>query len=283
MTEDPAKEEYDMKKTMMKLMLVLLVLPLSIRTVKADMGPKPAINLEFEEKYGPEYYCVLLSNLEGAGPNGPLRGSDDYGTGPLPEKLLEVLLNYSDSDGCRAWNLIYHFNDTSSVSWGYFAPSVFKIAIYREDGTLVAISELIEKETFKGYFRCSVKGSVLTLTDDYDYKTEILKLTGRMALTIALELVIGLLFGYRSRKEIITIILVNVVTQFLLNGYISFDTIYGGGFSSFIIMFPAELVILIAEILIYCFLLKGKKGKIIAYGALANILSFLLTFTSLAL
>ena len=147
----------------------------------------------------------------------------------------------------------------------------------------MAISKLIEKETFKGYFNCSVEGNAIKIKDNYNYRGEILKFAARMAITVIVELAIGLIFGYRSKKLIITIIITNVITQLLLNILITVDTIYGGGFASMILMIPAEGVIMIIESIVYCLLFKQSKGKIIVYTIVANILTFLLTFTSLAL
>ncbi len=51
----------------------------------------------------------------------------------------------------------------------------------------------------------------------YDYTWEIISLVARIVLTIALELGIALLFGYREKKVLAFLAVINIVTQITLN------------------------------------------------------------------
>ena len=99
----------------------------------------------------------------------------------------------------------------------------------------------------------------------------------RVVLTILIELVIGLIFGYRSSKERKTIIITNLITQILLNlAILLFD--YYMGLLVWIFIFPIlEIVVTIIEAIVYLVKFKDhKKFKTIIYSLIANLCTCLL-------
>ena len=110
--------------------------------------------------------------------------------------------------------------------------------------------------------------------------SEILSLVVRILITIAIELLLALLFGFRSRKEVLFIAIVNVVTQIILNillNIINFKSGQAAFVTGYIML---EIAVFAVEAVIYSVLLRkiSEKGKpvwkCVVYALAANAASF---------
>jgi len=98
----------------------------------------------------------------------------------------------------------------------------------------------------------------------------------RVTLTLLIEGFVFYIFGFREKKSWIAFIIINLITQGLLNVLLSSDGILIGSFVVFA-MLLSEVVILVAESISLSLLIKEKKTSIVcSYVLLANILSFIL-------
>lgn len=99
-----------------------------------------------------------------------------------------------------------------------------------------------------------------------------------LLLTIIIELTAALLIGYRKRNEIITIILINVITNPALN-YLLFvnRTLSLFEISIFVILF-LELLVVLIEWRLLVFALKEKSNKLLALSIVINFCSYIIGF-----
>lgn len=91
------KEDAIKIKTVAILLLLLLLTTTSYPSLaKADMGPKPfvEITITFDGLSSGEYYATLLSKSKSTGPF-----SADYIIGEEPDEIDEVFSSYTDKDG----------------------------------------------------------------------------------------------------------------------------------------------------------------------------------------
>jgi len=107
-------------------------------------------------------------------------------------------------------------------TWGYHPPARFKILLYfPEQDSFIVSNGVYERYAFDSYYKVdarsleiksgSVTGSI-TVEKNYDYKWELISLFARIIITISIEILIALLFGFRARKQIYIIAGVNIIT-----------------------------------------------------------------------
>ena len=274
--------------------IVLLVVVFPI-TASADMGPKPSVVIDFEGISEQTYYVTLLSSVNSTGPySAPSDGKyshykesdEDY---PIFLKFLE----YQDEDGYYFLQYFQNCSETHQFSWTYYPPSDFKILIYFADSDCFAISAgTYERYAFDSYFSVSLTDSEIfsVIAQDetlffnapksYDYSGEIISLAVRIVLTIAVELLIALLFAFRKKKQFQFIVAVNLVTQIALNVALNLID-YNYGQMMFVFAYILlELFVFIIEAVLYTVFLRKysdapvPKWKTITYALIANTTSF---------
>ena len=113
----------------------------------------------------------------------------------------------------------------------------------------------------------------------YNYRMELLSLLVRILLTIAIEMAVALLFGFRRKKQLQILALVNITTQLLLNLLLNIIH-YNSGPLIFIISYVFfEVIVFALEAGLYCRLLKKVSEKkenwyYVLYSFVANSASF---------
>ena len=120
----------------------------------------------------------------------------------------------------------------------------------------------------------------ITANKSYDYTWEIISLVARIVLTIALELAIALLFGYREKKVLGLLAVANIVTQVTLNVALNIIN-YNAGSMTFTFSYVLfEILVFAIEAIAYAVLLQKfsgkeqKKGRAAGYAFVANAASF---------
>ena len=260
-------------------------------TVKADIGPKPSVVIEvvgFEEK---EYYMTLLSEKDSTGPWSHGNEYHDY----MGEKwVFEVFENYEDEDGYYFLSFMQDCSENDTFEWTYYPPQRFKVLIYTtDDGQFYCSDEVYERYAFDSYFKVNVtengvtvnesgeveNENVLTVQKSYDFSMEILSFAVRVFLTIVLEVLVALAFGYRDSMSLKVIGITNVCTQVVLNVLLNVIN-YRSGQMAFVFHYVwMECVVFVLEAVIYVKLIEktdGEKGVVrhpVVYAALANIVS----------
>ena len=96
-----------------------------------------------------------------------------------------------------------------------------------------------------------------------------------LILTIAVELTVAWLFGLRSKKELLTIVLVNVITNPLLNYLLMVNSHFRLISQTKVLMLFLEAGIVIVEWRLLVWALAQKANKMLALSAVMNASSFI--------
>ena len=264
-----------MKKIITQLFLILCFLSFFTVRVSADMGPKASLHIEINNAPKNHYYVALLTKEE----SGPYSWIDDENMDTSDDEITgayEALKNYQDKDGYKALNYVNECSNNNTFSWTYFPPSEFKIAIYNVADKSLKVSEACQKQAFDAKFTVEY-GAVLKVEEVDQIPANIGAFLLRALITIVIEVLLGLLFGYREKKQIITIIITNIITQVLLNLFMAIADVSMGGYA-WLILFPlGEGIVWLIELIVYMIAIKKKpKWLIPVYTTLANGLTFVL-------
>ena len=274
------------KRVMTSVLLLCLLFPLLAQPAAADCGPKPSIKITFQGLEGETYYVTLLSKAESTGPYSAGGDYDDY----LGDRdIWEKFTGYQDTDGFYFLNYYEDCSQSNLFQWNYRPPDTFKILLYFPERDLfVSSGRAYSCYALDSCFTVDCRdlsmedvavGMDLRAARTYDYNWEILSLILRMALTIAIELLIALLFRYTAGKQLGVIVLTNIGTQILLNvalGLLGFRD----GYSAYALRYLGlELGIFLLEGAVYRRTLHryrpARKGHPWLYAFTANLLSFL--------
>ena len=216
------KQKMKNKREIAKMLLVLAVTAMLISALSvgasADCGPKASVTITFSGMQG-KFYVTLLSADKSFGP-----WSAEYPEETFDEK--DDSTAYSAFTKMRDHNEVGFFfvgnvqlcGADQSYYWGYYPPDEFKILIYDAEGDNFYKSEVLSQYAFSSYFEAKINndGSI-TCRQSYNYVREALLFLGRVALTLAIELLIALPFGYFKAGRRRVIIYANLTTQLLLN------------------------------------------------------------------
>lgn len=257
----------------------------------ADMGPKPSVVVTFRNLRQKNCYATLLAQEESTGPHSVYNpGSENKYTGDAP-KIWEKFAAYRDADGYHFLQFYQKLDADGVFRWGYFPPKKFKILLYfPDDGTFAASREACESYAFDSYFTVDASalgtggaagGTVLSARRSYDYSGETVSLLVRILLTIAVELLIALPFGFRSARQLGFIAAVNAATQVTLNVLLNLVDYREGQLASLLLYFLLEVLVIVIEAAVYsrsATLAKGakpgKKHHPVLYALTANIASY---------
>lgn len=280
-------------------------------TAFADCGPKDSTTVYINGiEDNREYYIALLSKW---GAN----YSDEYISKQSPE--WQVFYEFSLNDEYNLFdnyglNSIDKLTGSGSNRWGYHPPESFKIILYFPDDGSFVVSEKLEKYAFDSYFTAEVAGGSMEVTRNGGMKGLSVEAGGllvRIAVTVLIEVGIGMLFGYRARREIKLILIMNIITQIILNVLIAAGDISLGALGAAVAYFAAEILVFIIEAVVYAAELprltarrvnfdisaeggkthgirydneparKTKAGMAVSYAFVANLASFLVGGTML--
>ena len=275
-----------MKRKLLTIFVVLtLLLSLSV-SVYADMGPKPSVRISFEHLPKCQVYGTLLSEYDHYGPHHSPDWSwqegyhsDRYGDDPI----WQAFAAYKDADG---FYFLQEWWDCSQrpLEWTYYAPDPFKVLLYFPDTGEYLVSAIHERYAFDSHYTAQAQAGGLVLRKSYQWGGELFGLLARMALTLAVELVVALLFGYGDKEALLLFVKINLLTQLALNLMLNLYA-YFNGLSPFLFI-PLygllEILVIAAETRLYNHylpLVTGReqtRGKALGYAMTANILSFVL-------
>ena len=261
----------------------LFYLAVNTSRVRADIGPKPSITVNIQNPPSGTYYAALLSKERGV-TNLEEVCKNNHET--CPKEVLETLAAYSE-DGFSLYlepvgiNILSSENGSSFRFW-YMVPTTFKVAIVTEDLQVIT-SPVITRNNFNSVCTYDVAGN--TITEKPFSKYSMLKYCDSalhcLLITLVVEFIVMLCFRLMSLKNFLHFLLINLITQILLNAVLLGTN--GLRFSSgwqFGMWVIAEIGIIVIEALYYKSKLKNKEGdpcpsRGIAFGITANIVSVL--------
>ena len=277
-----------MKKKRLLLCTLLLTLLLST-TARADVGPKPSVNVTFTGLEAGPCYATLLSESKSTGPYRVWEPEDGVRDGWVPEDesnldVWQAFVDYKDPDGFYFLQFYRRVDETGKFVWSYRPPTVYKIVLYYPDSGEFVSGEIMKQYAFDSYYTVDASQGVVQPERSYEYGWEIVSLLARIVLTIAVELGLALLCGLRRRWQVKTVVLVNVITQVALNVGLNIIN-YKAGSMAFVIFYVLlEIVVFAAEGVAFSVLLRRKAPEgekmrhPVVFAFWANVLSFAVGF-----
>ena len=270
-----------MKKTIAAILCFLMLVIIFPTNIKADMGPKPSVVIDFSGLEGKSYYVTLLSYEESTG---PYSANNDYYDYLGDQDIFVKFSQYKDVDGHYFLGYYENCSATNKFAWTYYPPQKFKILIYLTESDSFIVSDQIERYAFDSYYTAIItdyEGELsaqvgIDIVKSYDYTNEIISLVIRVILTITIELVIAWLFGFRGKKVLGFIAITNIATQILLNLVLN-TTNYYSGMDTFIIFYVLlEVFVIALEAMLYSKFLKklAPDQKLVLYAFSSNLISF---------
>ena len=264
----------------------------------ADSGPKPSVRINFENMGEELCYGTLLSKNSSTGPQSAWNGNEDniYNDN-LPLDIWRAFVDYKDADGYYFLQIAWQVNVTHELAWTYYPPESFKILLYYPEANKFAVSEICEAYAFDTYYTVDMQGvnfgsvdydSELSNNDrlnaykSYQWRGEIISLIIRIVITIALEMGIAFLFGFREKRALLLLVCVNTLTQIILNVTLNFIK-FTSGSSAFVAGYiMLEIAIFAIEAMLYSSFMKKISEKprsarfYLVYSFIANAASFII-------
>ena len=273
-------------------------------TVRADMGPKPSVRIHFENMGDELCYGTLLSKTKSTGPASAWDGIEyhakhnenkSYSYAAFDYETWKVFAEYQDEDGYYFLQEGWKVSETKKIEWTYYPPQSFKILLYYPETQTFAVSGIYERYAFDTYYTVDMDGvhinevrceeangtpEGLEASRSYDYSQELISLAVRIVLTILIEMIIALLFGYRHKKQLLFLAGVNGGTQIVLNVLLNIIN-YNGGQLAFVLFY---VLLEIAVFAIEAGIFYGRLGRMgntsqpkwlaVLYAFIANAASF---------
>ena len=258
----------------------------------ADMGPKPSVVVTFQNLKQQNCYVTLLAKEESTGPYGVYNPAyDDKYVGDLPQ-IWQKFVDYKDAGGFHFLQFYQKLGNDGVFKWGYYPPKEFKILMYFPDNNSFAVSpESYQAYAFSSYYTVDASvlskspvpnGAAIHARTSYNYTGEAMSLLVRTIITIAIELLIALPFGYLAKQQLGFIALVNVATQLILNILLNLVNYSRGGLMYLLIYVLLELFVFVAEAAIYVssatlkkYAKSERKLHPVLYALVANLASYI--------
>ena len=96
---------------------------------------------------------------------------------------------------------------------------------------------------------------------NYNYAGEALGLAARFVLTLAVELLIALPFGYLKRRHLRVLLVTNLATQLALNLALNLTCYFSGRWAMWLLYPLLELAVFIVEAVVFRLTLKKPEGQ----------------------
>lgn len=274
------------KRLLFLLAVVTLLIPVWAVTASADCAPKPSTVVYIDRTDFDDCVITLLAQEEGNGPHWAVEdGEENPEKEDIRREAWQAFADYEDPDGFHFWGETF----IPMVNWSYYPPEVFKVAIYfPETDVLLVSQEIFERYAFESKFALDLddvdqsrSGIVsMKLEKETNWPAKVGEFFLRVAVTLAIELLVACVWGYRSRRQIKMLLTVNLVTQVILNVMLSLWYIFDGPFEAMLRLMIGELVVLPVEAVFYVrrlpegdHWLTGTKGWALCYTVAANVMS----------
>ena len=209
--------------------------------VFADIGPKPEVTVQ-TSGLSEDCWVTLLAEQTSIGPWN-LAGSEP------PEWFVaeehpawEAFAAFEDGDGYHFLQWQAQVKDAAPATWSYMAPKHFKILFWFPESGSYAVTEKLDRYAYSAVYRVDFSGfdpaadevQTVAAQKNYDYAGEALGLAARFVLTLAVELVIALPFGYLKRQHLRVLLIANLATQLALNLALNLTAYYSGSLAMWV-------------------------------------------------
>lgn len=269
-----------------KMVITLLIVIISAFScaivVHADMGPKDSLTVYVKNPPHELYYLDLLTQETGTSDN--IKNERES----LNQNMLSLLYSYeaegwnpalAAGTGAPMWGSLVGKSDGDKMihTLGYVGlPDTYRIIIVTESGK-VSVSDVYTRKALQSSITYDYKNGKVTIPQIWF--SYIIQFLMTCIPTLIIEGFILLLFGFKIKENYKIFLLANLSTQAFLTFTLGVALILKGPFLAYFIQFPIEIVILIAETILYRRFLKGKSnGRKCVYGVVANIASWAVGF-----
>lgn len=251
--------------------------------VFADIGPKPEVTVQ-TSGLSEDCWVTLLAEQTSIGPWN-LAGSEPPEWFAAEEHpAWEAFAAFEDGDGYHFLQWQAQVKDAAPATWSYMAPKHFKILFWFPESGSYAVTEKLDRYAYSAVYRVDFSGfdpaagevQTVTARKNYDYAGEALGLAARFVLTLAVELLIALPFGYLKRQYLRVLLIANLATQLALNLALNLTTYYSGWLAMWLLYPLLELAVFIVEAVVFrlAFKPEGGKGHPVLYAFVANAASY---------
>lgn len=273
-------------------MVLILMAALGIYAF-ADFGPKPSVVVEFENAGDQDYYVTLVAKEDRLGsPYSRVTAEDQPETDDIA--IWNRLVAYEDPDGMVFAGNVQKLTGDGAYVWGYYPPSEFRVLIYFPDtDSFVESSEILEQYAFDSYYQMNFNDlpenwndavAAIPVTRKYNLLWQITAFLLRLAVTVAVECLLAVLFGFRGKRQMLLVLAVNCATQLAMNLLILDESV--GLFVFYVLQYALiEVGVILAEGLVYCLALpklatpeQNRNIHPIAFAFFGNVASFSLGF-----
>ena len=273
-------------------MVLILMAALGIYAF-ADFGPKPSVVVEFENAGDQEYYVTLVAKEDKLGsPYSRVTAEDQPETDDIA--IWNRLVAFEDPDGMVFAGNVQKLTGDGAYVWGYYPPSEFRVLIYFPDtDSFVESSEILEQYAFDSYYQMDFNDlpenwndavAAIPVTRKYNLLWQITAFLLRLAVTVAVECLLAVLFGFKGKRQMLLVLAVNCATQLAMNLLILDESV--GLFIFYVLQYALiEVGVILAEGLVYCLALpklatpeQNRNIHPIAFAFFGNVASFSLGF-----
>lgn len=273
-------------------MVLILMAALGIYAF-ADFGPKPSVVVEFENAGDQDYYVTLVAKEDKLGsPYSRVTAEDQPETDDIA--IWNRLVAYEDPDGMVFAGNVQKLTGDGAYVWGYYPPSEFRVLIYFPDtDSFVESSEILEQYAFDSYYQMDFNDlpenwndavAAIPVTRKYNLLWQITAFLLRLAVTVAVECLLAVLFGFKGKRQMLLVLAVNCATQLAMNLLILDESV--GLFVFYVLQYALiEVGVILAEGLVYCLALpklatpeQNRNIHPIAFAFFGNVASFSLGF-----
>ena len=293
-------------RSLIFLLCTVILCSLICIPASADMGPKASVHIDFKNMGDELCFGTLLSEHPSTGPSSAWNGDDEYAYhnenercpyAPLDYKTWKKFVDYEDADGYYfLQENVYKVSETKDIHWGYYPPDRFKILLYYPETDTFVVSDVCERYAFDTYYTVDMDGVNIGHVDyddeqsnndrlvafkSYRWASEAISLVIRIILTIIIELAIALLFGFRQKKPLIFLCIVNSATQIALNLLLNFINFRSGPLMFALSYINLEFLVFAIEAILYCIFMNRytpkprRKITYVMFSFVANLVSFI--------
>lgn len=269
-------------KRALVLLAALVILSLTfVSHINADAGPKPSLEIIVKNPPESEYYLDLLVDYSSGHLYDNMRDDEGYSG-----NMYDILKGYN-ADGWRPalvtgtrvplnGKLTGKKNGDNMVHYFSYmgVPDRFKVIIVTSDNEVIVSESIVERKAFNStaYFDCNTKG----LWERSAVLSYVLQFLSTYSLTLIIEGLILVLFRFSMKQNWKPFLVINIITQILLTVIIYSATYLQGSFFALFLYIPFELVIFIAEAILFAkYLKQHSKLRRVMFAITANIISFM--------
>ncbi len=266
---------FSFPKQIYAIILTSLLFALFASPAHADMGPHPSVAVTVTNLPDSVHYATLLATVESYGPNRTVTEPETRGS---YERFLasSAFIERAAQEGYYYWGHLYEIKD-GRFYWGYYPPEHFIILLYDEaDGTVYASAET-DRYAFDSVYKVTIQEDGSLGVEKVSHLPEtIYHVSVRVVNTLLVEILVALVFGYRTKRELLIIVIANIMTQAFLNWYLIADNSHPDTMAWFLLLLMMEPLIFIGEAVVYSKLLKShSKKRAVLYAITANMASLI--------